>query len=68
MADEDGPMITAVLTDGPMSGGHVSVPAVEGRPPKTIDVDGPGGRQSRYCLEGWEQSGHSASYTFLYEV
>jgi hypothetical protein len=61
-------MITAKLTDGPLSGTARDVPAVEGRPPKTIDVDGPGEATSRYCLADWEQSGHSADYTFLYEV
>jgi hypothetical protein len=65
---EDGPVITAVLADGPMSGTRIEVGAVEGRPPKTIDVDGPGDRRSRYCLSDWEQSGHWAAYSFLYEV
>ena len=63
----DGPVITAVLADGPMSGTRIEVEAVEGRP-KTIDVDGPGDRRSRYCLSDWEQSGHRAAYSFLYEV
>jgi hypothetical protein len=61
-------MITARLRDGPLSGTATDVPAVEGRPPKTIDLDGPGDATSRYCLAGWEQSGHTADYTFLYEV
>jgi hypothetical protein len=65
---DDGPMISAKLTDGPLSGTSTQVHAVEGRPPKTIDVDGPGGERHRYCLAEWEQSGHSAIYTFLYEV
>lgn len=64
----DGPVITAVLTDGPMSGTRIDVAAVEGRPPKTIDVEGPGGQRSRYCLSDWEQFGNSAAYSFLYEV
>ena len=68
MADDRGPMITAKLTGGPMSGATTDVPAVEGRPPKTIDVDGPDNATSRYCLADWEQTGHSAVYTFLYEV
>jgi hypothetical protein len=66
--DERGPMITAKLADGPLSGTATDVSVVEGRPPKTIDVDGPGDASSRYCLAEWEQSGHSAVYTFLYEV
>jgi hypothetical protein len=66
--DDRRPMITAKLTDGPLSGTATDVPVVEGRPPKTIDVDGPGDASSRYCLAEWEQSGHSAAYTFLYEV
>jgi hypothetical protein len=61
-------MITAVLEDGPLSGTTTEVPAVEGRPPKTIDVDREGKMSARYCLDGWDQSGHSASYSFLYEV
>ena len=68
MNDERGPLITARLRDGPLSGRTTQVPAVEGRPPKTIDLDGPGAATSRYCLAEWEQSGHSALYTFLYEV
>jgi hypothetical protein len=68
MNDERGPLITAKLCDGPLSGTAARVPAVEGRPPKTIDLDGPGDATSRYCLAAWEQSGHSAIYTFLYEV
>jgi hypothetical protein len=68
MADHRGPMITAKLRDGPLSGTTTEVPAVEGRPPKTIDVDGPGDARSRYCLAEWTQSGHSAVYTFLYQV
>jgi hypothetical protein len=65
---DDGPMINAKLDDGPLSGTSTQVPAVEGRPPKTIDVDGPAGECNRYCLAEWEQSGHSAIYTFLYSV
>ena len=68
MTDDGGPMITAVLEDGPLSGKTIEVPAVEGRPPKTIDVDRPGEASARYCLAGWDQSGHSAVYSFLYEV
>jgi hypothetical protein len=68
MADTRGPMIMARLADGPLSGTTTDVAAVEGRPPKTIDVEGAGDRMNRYCLAEWEQSGHSAVYTFLYEV
>jgi hypothetical protein len=68
MPNERGPMVTAVLEDGPLSGTTTEVAAVEGRPPKTIDVDRPGGVTARYCLAGWNQSGHSAVYTFLYDV
>ena len=68
MVDASGQMITAKLADGPMSGATTEVAAVEGRPPKTIEVDGPGDVRSRYCLAEWEQSGHSAVYTFLYQV
>jgi hypothetical protein len=68
MADDPGPMIVARLADGPLSGKTTDVPAVEGRPPKTIDVEGAGDSRNRYCLAEWEQSGHSAVYSFLYEV
>lgn len=61
-------MITAKLEDGPMKGTTLEVPIVEGRPPKTLEVDGPGGVVNRYCLEEWEQAGSTAAYTFLYEV
>jgi len=63
-----GPLVAARLSDGPMAGMTVELVAVEGRPPKTVDVDGPDGTLSRYCLADWEQSGHAADYTFLYEV
>jgi hypothetical protein len=68
MLTDDTPMISATLADGPMSGTTTNVAAVEGRPPKTIDVDGPGDTRNRYCLSDWEQTGHSAVYGFLYEV
>ena len=68
MADDRGPMITAVLEDGPLSGTTTEVAAVEGRPPKTIDLERPDGPSARYCLAGWNQSGHSAVYSFLYDV
>lgn len=59
--------LIAKLVDGPLSGSTRPVTAVEGRPPKTIDLDF-GDRRVRYCLAEWEQSGHSATYGFLYEV
>ena len=62
------PQITAQLVDGPLSGTRVAVAAVEGRPPKTVDAEGSGGARHRYCLDEWEQSGHSAQYSFLYDV
>jgi hypothetical protein len=62
------PVITAVLEDGPLAGTTTEVQAVEGRPPKTIDVDRPGDATARYCLAEWNQSGGSAVYTFLYDV
>ncbi|MDE3132170.1 MAG: hypothetical protein KGL16_13555 [Acidobacteriota bacterium] len=62
-----GETLVAKLADGPLSGATREVVAVEGRPPKTIEVDY-GDRTARYCLAEWEQSGHSAIYAFLYEV
>jgi hypothetical protein len=60
--------VRALLEDGPMQGKTVEVEAVEGRPPKTIDVpDGKGGA-CRYCLAQWTQEGMTAAYTFLYAV
>jgi hypothetical protein len=59
--------LLAKFADGPLSGSTRAVAAVEGRPPKTIDLDF-GDRRVRYCLAEWEQSGHSAIYGFLYEV
>lgn len=59
--------LVARLVDGPLSGSTRDVTAVEGRPPKTIDIDC-GDRRVRYCLAEWEQSGHSAIYGFLYDV
>lgn len=60
--------ITAKLEDGPRAGGQLDVLPVEGRPPKTIDVDHAADVTYRYCLADWEQSGHVAVYSFLYEV
>jgi hypothetical protein len=67
-SDARGPLVAARLADGPMAGITVHVAAVEGRPPKTVDIDTPAGRRSRYCLKEWQQFGHSADYTFLYDV
>jgi hypothetical protein len=67
MSDESGPMIAAVLAGGPLDGTTTQVPAVEGRPPKTVDV-ACGDTRVRYGLSGWEQSGHSAQYSYLYEA
>lgn len=51
-----------------MSGKTLEVEVVQGRPPSTIDVEGPRHTATRYCLAGWMQSGDSALYSFLYEV
>ena len=40
---------------------------MEGRPPKTLDVDDDG-RTCRYCLAQWEQAGPTAVYTFLSDM
>jgi hypothetical protein len=61
------PMISARLDDGPLKGRTIEAETIEGRPPKTIDVAADDGA-CRYCLAQWEQSGQSASYTFLYRV
>lgn len=60
--------ITAQLTDGPLKGRTIEAEPVEGRPPKTLDVDAADGGTCRYCLAQWEQAGQSAAYTFLYDV
>jgi len=62
------PTVAAKLIDGPLAGTTVTADVVEGRPPKTIDVEGPDRVRQRYCLAEWEQAGNSADYTFLYEV
>jgi hypothetical protein len=67
-ADEIGPVVTAMLKDGPREGRTIEAEVVEGRPPKTIDVPAEDGSTYRYCLAGWVQSGRSAMYTFLYRV
>jgi hypothetical protein len=61
------PTISARLDDGPLAGRTVEAETIEGRPPKTIDVDADDGA-CRYCLAQWEQAGQSAAYTFLYRV
>ena len=66
--NDNGPTITAALQDGPLKGRRVETEIIEGRPPKTIDLDADDGTTCRYCLEGWVQSGQSAAYTFLYLV
>jgi hypothetical protein len=61
-------MIVAVLEDGPLAGRRVEAEAVEGRPPKTLDLVADDGSTCRYCLAEWAQAGPSATYTFLYLV
>jgi hypothetical protein len=60
--------VMAELHDGPLKGRRLEVEPVEGRPPKTIDVDADDGGICRYCLAEWTQAGGSADYTFLYRV
>jgi hypothetical protein len=67
-SSEAGPTVTAALLDGPLEGRRMETEVIEGRPPKTIDVDADDGTTCRYCLDGWMQSGHTADYTFLYRV
>jgi hypothetical protein len=62
------PKIVAELRDGPLEGRRLDVEAVEGRPPKTVDVGGDDGTTCRYCLADWTQAGGSAPYSFLYRV
>ena len=66
--NDTGPTIIAVLDDGPLAGREVDAAVVEGRPPKTIDLDADDGTTCRYCLAEWNQSGPSATYEFLYRV
>jgi hypothetical protein len=61
-------MMQALLTDGPLQGEPVEVEPVEGRPPKTVDLQDEGGGMLRYCLSEWNQEGMTAAYTFLYAV
>jgi hypothetical protein len=65
---QPGPTITAQLQGGPLARRNFAVEVVEGRPPKTIDVDADDGSTCRYCLADWVQAGSSAVYTFLYHV
>jgi hypothetical protein len=60
-------MMQALLTDGPLQGEPVEVDPVEGRPPKTVDLN-KGDDTLRYCLSEWNQEGMTAAYTFLYAV
>jgi hypothetical protein len=62
------PAVQALLEDGPLQGTTVEVEAVEGRPPKTVDVPDDKGGVCRYCLAEWTQEGMTAAYTFLYAV
>ena len=65
---EAGPTIIAVLEGGPLAGRRLEAEVVEGRPPRTIDVEADDGSTCRYCLAEWAQAGPSAVYTFLYPV
>jgi hypothetical protein len=65
---EPGPTIVAELEDGPLAGRRLEAAVVEGRPPKTLDVQADDGGTRRYCLAAWEQAGPTAVYTFLYRV
>ena len=65
---ERGATIVALLEGGPLAGRRIEAEVVEGRPPKTIDVDTGDGGASRYCLAEWEQAGPTAVYTFLYDT
>jgi hypothetical protein len=51
-----------------MEGKSIEVEAVEGRPPKTIDVPDGSGGTFRYGLDDWTQEGMAAAYAFLYAV
>jgi hypothetical protein len=51
-----------------MQGKPVEVEPVEGRPPKTIDLQDEDDGTLRYCLSELSQEGMTASYTFLYVV
>jgi hypothetical protein len=68
MTAPGGPVVTAVLTGGPLDGRRVDTEVVEGRPPKTIDLTADDGTTCRYGLADWMQAGDSAAYSFLYRV
>jgi hypothetical protein len=65
---ETGPTIVAELEGGPLAGRSLEAAVVEGRPPKTLDVQADDGGTCRYCLAEWTQAGPSAVYTLLYRV
>ena len=67
-AREAGPTIIALLEGGPLAGRRLEAEIVEGRPPRTIDVEADDGSTCRYCLAEWAQAGPSAVYTFVYRV
>jgi Icc protein len=67
-ARERGPTIVAMLEGGPLAGRRIEAEVVEGRPPKTIDVDAGDGTTCRYGLSEWMQAGPTAAYTFLDRV
>jgi hypothetical protein len=60
--------VKALLTDGPLQGKPFEVEPVEGRPPKTIDLQDDDAGTLRYCLSELNQQGMTAAYTFLYAV
>jgi hypothetical protein len=60
--------IVAMLEGGPLKGRRVETDVVEGRPPKTLDVEGDEGGTCRYVLAELSQGGPTAVYTFLYDV
>jgi hypothetical protein len=62
------PTMVAELGDGPLEGRRVDAEVVEGRPPKTIEVEAGDGGTCRYCLAEWNQAGGTAEYSFLYRV
>jgi hypothetical protein len=66
-APSNRPTIAAVLEDGPLKGMRVETEILEGRPPKTIEVER-AGETWRYVLSEWVQKGPSASYSCLYRV
>lgn len=68
VSGELGPTVIAVLDGGPLAGQRLETAVVEGRPPKTLDVQADDGSTFRYCLAEWAQTGPSAVYSFLYPV